>query len=255
MILPVALGTVAVTSSEYFIFWFDSMDCNNGLNVDVEIDIDIDIVICVHLRSFSFNSVVVTLPPWAVEESSNLFHKSYDTDDEKMALAIHLSARNINERTGGPFGTAIFYKNTLVAIGMNRVVPLSNSTLHGEVVAIQMAQKKCQTFSLQNVEVLHDDNQMEDEKKEDGGAVYELFTSCEPCAMCLGATLWSGVGRLVCAATKDDAMKIGFDEGPVFEQSYKYLEDRGIEVVRNVMRDEAAAVLKRYGEIGVIYNR
>ena len=73
--------------------------------------------------------------------------------------------------------------------------------------------------------------------------------------MCLGGTLWSGVSRLVTGATKDDAQSIGFDEGPVNDESYVYLENAGITVTRNVMRDEAADVLRRYGRGGVIYNR
>ena len=85
--------------------------------------------------------------------------------------------------------------------------------------------------------------------------MHELATSCEPCAMCLGATLWSGVKRLLCGATRDDALRINFDEGPVFPQSYAYLRDRGIEVVRQVAREEARAVLELYRETsGVIYN-
>src|SRR3954462_5000499 len=84
---------------------------------------------------------------------------------------------------------------------------------------------------------------------------HELVTSCEPCAMCLGATLWSGVRRLVYGATREDAARLQFDEGPVFPESYRYLESRGIEVVRGVLRDEAAEVLERYrAKSGPIYN-
>lgn len=95
-----------------------------------------------------------------------------------MSLAIHLSAKNIAEKTGGPFGSAIFKRNVdtgraeLVSVGMNRVVPLHNSTLHGETVAIQLAQGKVKSFAL---------------SPELGGEEgtqrfqYELFTSCEPC--------------------------------------------------------------------------
>ena len=129
-----------------------------------------------------------------------------------MQLAIDISARNVKEGTGGPFGCAIFERHeddsiSLISIGMNRVVTLGNSTLHGEMVAIQMAQKKLKTFSLQMP--------LECTPCDDGGEKkmrhFELFTSCEPCAMCLGATLWSGVSRIVCGAGKDDAEKIGFD--------------------------------------------
>ena len=192
--------------------------------------------------------VTVSLPSWATEE--DYFSITYETDEQMMALAIELSSRNVAEKTGGPFGCAIFKRNLaigsaeLVSVGMNRVVPLHNSTLHGETVAIQMAQRRLQNFALSPEE-------------DEGGErrfQYELFTSCEPCAMCLGATLWSGVTRLVCGATKADASAIGFDEGPVFEESYKHLEEAGIEVKRRVLQKEAAAVLENYGRVGVIYN-
>ncbi|EED96417.1 hypothetical protein THAPSDRAFT_260925, partial [Thalassiosira pseudonana CCMP1335] len=183
---------------------------------------------------------MVTLPTWAIASSEDYFSQKYTTDEEMMSLAVHLSDRNITEGTGGPFGAAIFERHpdkgycTLTSIGMNRVVPLGNSTLHGETVAIQLAQRKVGSFTLML----------------DGKRRFELFTSCEPCCMCLGATLWSGVSRIVCGATKDDAQAIGFDEGPVFEESYKHLEKAGVEVTRNVLREEAAKVLTRYGTSG-----
>ena len=84
---------------------------------------------------------------------------------------------------------------------------------------------------------------------------HELFTSCEPCAMCLGATLWSGVRRVVCGAAREDASRLDFEEGPVFPASYEYLENRGIEIVHNLLRDEARAVLELYrAKDGRIYN-
>jgi tRNA(Arg) A34 adenosine deaminase TadA len=74
--------------------------------------------------------------------------------------------------------------------------------------------------------------------------------------MCLGATLWSGVERLVFAAGRADASALAFDEGPVFPESYAYLEQRGVRVERDVLRAEAAAVLALYRERGgLIYNR
>jgi len=82
-----------------------------------------------------------------------------------------------------------------------------------------------------------------------------LVSSCEPCAMCLGATLWSGVTGLVCGATREDAMAVGFDEGPVFAESWAYLEGRGVRTTRGVLRAEAAAVLELYrASGGPIYN-
>jgi tRNA(Arg) A34 adenosine deaminase TadA len=68
--------------------------------------------------------------------------------------------------------------------------------------------------------------------------------------MCLGATLWSGARELVCGATRDDATSIGFDEGPVFAESWAYLERRGVRVRRGVLREEAAGVLRLYRERG-----
>lgn len=182
-------------------------------------------------------AVTVELPEW-VRESID-WEKAYRTDSEKMALAIELSAQNVARGTGGPFGTAIFDRSSgyLVGVGVNRVVPLTNSTLHGETVAIMMAEKALGSFTL---------------AKDEGR---ELFTSCEPCAMCLGAVLWSGVNRLVCAATAEDARAIGFDEGPVFDASYAYLEKAGIEVVRGFMRSEGQRVLHNYLHLGGrIYN-
>jgi tRNA(Arg) A34 adenosine deaminase TadA len=158
-----------------------------------------------------------------------------------MRLAITVSRENVERGTGGPFGAAIFERETgrLVAVGMNSVVRLSNCTLHGEMVAFMMAQHAVGAFSLSLP----------------GMPVHELFTSCEPCAMCLGATLWSGVRRIVCGASRDDASRLDFEEGPVFPESYKYVEDRGIEIVRGLLRDEARAVLELYrARKGTIYN-
>jgi tRNA(Arg) A34 adenosine deaminase TadA len=83
----------------------------------------------------------------------------------------------------------------------------------------------------------------------------ELHASCAPCAMCLGAIHWSGVTRLVCGATREDAESLGFDEGPVFDESYRYLEQHGVEVVHGIRREEAADVMQSYLDRGgPIYN-
>ena len=190
------------------------------------------------------------MPDWAVEYYKSLQNIEYESEEEMMKVAIEMSRRNVKENTGGPFGTAIFEydsetkKSKLFSVGCNRVVPMNNSTLHGEMVAIQYAQQKKKTFSLAQT---GDDDTT---KKE-----YHLYTSCEPCAMCLGGTLWSGVSKMVCSATKKDAEEIGFNEGPVFPESYAALEKAGVKVCRNVLTKEGAEVLRKYGETGVIYNR
>lgn len=184
-------------------------------------------------------SIQIDLPDWVHDMVDG--DRRYTSDEERMRLAIDLSRENVLRRTGGPFGAAIFDADTgeLVSVGVNSVVRLNNCTLHGEMVAIMGAQARLGCFTLRNPD----------------GPVYELVTSCEPCAMCLGATLWSGVRRVVCGAYRDDARRVDFEEGPVFPESHAYLEARGIQIVQGVLRDEANAVLELYhSTAGVIYN-
>lgn len=183
--------------------------------------------------------IQIDYPAWV--EPSVDWERTFTTDVEKMRFAVDLSRENVLRGTGGPFGAAIFEigSGALVSVGINSVVRLNNCTLHGEVVAIMMAQSRLGCFTL---------------RTEDGPR-YELITSCEPCAMCLGATLWSGVRRVVCGAHRDDARRLNFEEGPVFPESHAYLEARGIEIVEGVLRDEANEVLELYrSRKGVIYN-
>lgn len=156
-----------------------------------------------------------------------------------MVLTLTLAQENVRRKTGGPFASIIVHRQSglLLSVGVNQVVPQNNSTLHGEVLAIMFGEQRLQQFSLGLAEE------------------YELFTSCEPCAMCMGAVLWSGVKRLVCAATGDDARAIGFDEGPVFESSYDYLQNAGVQVQRQLLQAEGRAVLESYvANGGQLYN-
>jgi tRNA(Arg) A34 adenosine deaminase TadA len=183
--------------------------------------------------------IEIKLPAWVDQVVD--FDRVYTTPEERMRLAIQVSRENILRDTGGPFGAAVFEQQTgrLVSVGVNLVVPLNNSALHGEMVAFMMAQARLASFTLNAADM----------------PAHELVTSCDPCAMCLGATLWAGVRRVVCGATRDDAGEIFFDEGPVFPESYAYLEARGIEIVHGVLRDEAREVLGLYARrSGTIYN-
>jgi tRNA(Arg) A34 adenosine deaminase TadA len=175
-------------------------------------------------------STQVTLPPWV--DPFVDWTRIYRTDEEKMRLVIDLSRENMLRATGGPFAAAVFETATgrLVDVGVNSVVRLNNCTLHGEMVAFMMAQARLGSFSLGLP----------------GMPAHEMVTSCEPCAMCMGATLWSGVRRVVWGAVREDAMALDFDEGPVFPETYEYLEARGIELARGVLREEARAVLDLY---------
>jgi tRNA(Arg) A34 adenosine deaminase TadA len=184
-------------------------------------------------------AVHVDYPPWVNDTVD--WDRTYDSDEDRMRLAIAVSHENVERETGGPFGAAVFdaVSGKVVAVGMNSVIRLNNCTLHGEMVAFMMAQQRLGTYTL----------------AAPGLPAHELFTSCEPCAMCLGATLWSGVKRVVYGAGREDASRLNFEEGPVFPASYKYLEDRGISIVRHVLRAEAQAVLERYrAGSGKIYN-
>ena len=185
------------------------------------------------------SAIAIDLPAWVGDVVD--WKTPLTSDDDRMRLAIRLSRENVERGTGGPFGAVIVEQKTgtIVGVGMNSVVRLHNCTLHGEMVAIMMAQSRVQSFSL----------------AADGLPAHDLVTSCEPCAMCLGAALWSGVKRVVCGAGREDATKLRFEEGPVFPESYRYLEERGVTIVRNVLRAEARAVLEHYRATGgKIYN-
>jgi tRNA(Arg) A34 adenosine deaminase TadA len=165
----------------------------------------------------------------------------YPTIEERMRLVIKLAQLNVDNRTGGPFGAGIFECRSghLVAVGVNRVESLNCSIAHAEMMAIAIAQRVIGSYDLASV----------------ADTAYELATSTEPCAMCLGAIPWSGVRSVVCGARDEDARAIGFDEGPKPDNWIKSLEDRGISVRRDVLRERAKAVLLKYSERGgLIYN-
>lgn len=188
----------------------------------------------------SLHETVLSLPGWVVGRID--YDQVYATDEERMRLAITLAAENVARDSGGPFGAAVFERGSgrLIAVGVNSVVRLNNSTAHAEMIALQLAERRIASYSL----------------AADGHPAHELFTSCAPCAMCLGAVLWSGVTRLVTAAQREDAERLEFDEGPVFSESYAYLRARGIGIVDGLLRDEARAVMEDYkARGGPIYNR
>jgi tRNA(Arg) A34 adenosine deaminase TadA len=184
------------------------------------------------------SEIRIALPAWVAESIAD--DATYPDAPARMRVALEAARQNVLRGTGGPFGAAVFAAagGRLVAVGVNLVVPLHNSVLHAELVAFMLAQQRLRSHTLA-----------------DGGAEHELYTSCEPCAMCLGATLWSGVRRVVWSATRADASRLRFDEGPVFPASYEYLRARGIAFQGGLLRADGRAVLELYRERGgSIYN-
>jgi len=188
----------------------------------------------------SFPQVTLELPGW-VEELLPDSRGTYPTEEDRMRLVVELSRLNVERGTGGPFGAAIFERETgrLLAPGVNLVVPSSCSVAHAEMVAIMIAQQVMGDFDLGS----------------GGKPAHELYASTEPCAMCLGATPWSGVRGLSCGARDEDARAVGFDEGAKLPDWIAALEERGISVKRDVLREDAARVLFAYADSGgEIYN-
>jgi len=193
-----------------------------------------------NLKMHTFPDLRFRLPEW-VASVMPLTDHIFKDDEEKMRLAVMLAKENVRHDTGGPFGAVIFDRNSglLIAPGVNIVVPAHWSGGHAEMIAMALAQQNLKTHDLGG----------------DGMPFCELFTSVEPCAMCLGAIPWSGVRRVVCGARDEDARRIGFDEGPKPDNWIGELEQRDISVTCDVLRDEADGVLRDYAEGGKpIYN-
>lgn len=184
------------------------------------------------------NSFTIELPAWCLELAADLPDCLPEPLD-RMRLAIELSRRNVEAGSGGPFGAVVarIDDGRLLALGVNRVEPARCSSAHAEIVALSLAQARLETWNL----------------AEDGAL--ELASSCEPCAMCLGAIPWSGVRRVLCGATKADAEQAGFDEGARDPNWAAALAQRGIELETGIERETARAVLLQYRDRGArIYN-
>jgi tRNA(Arg) A34 adenosine deaminase TadA len=183
----------------------------------------------------------VTLPEWVQEESAKL-PEFMPTLESQMEAVIEFSRINFQKETGGPFAAGVFEKETgkRIVIGVNRVVPGNNSTAHAEIVTIGMAQAILDTFDLGGP----------------GMPNYRLVVNARPCAMCFGSIPWSGVRSLAFAAAGEKVESItGFDEGPIHPNWQQELEDRGIEVVEEVMAEKAYEVFREFAASGYpIYN-
>ena len=149
------------------------------------------------------------------------------TREEKFMLeAIKLSKTGSDNGEGGPFGCVIVKDDEIVGRGNNKVLATNDPTAHAEVVAIRDACKNLGAFQLEGCEV---------------------YTSCEPCPMCLGAIYWARPKVIYYANTRQDAAAIGFDDSMIYEECSKPLNERKISMIA-VEHDEAAKVFAEWKE-------
>lgn len=181
------------------------------------------------------NAIRIELPAWI--ETVLATRETDDLDDTgRMALVLDLARENIRNGADGPFSAAVFERRSgrLIAAGVNRVISSCCSIAHAEMVAIGIAQQRLGQFDLRQAVP--------------GGCV--LFTSAEPCAMCMGAIPWSGIERVVIGARDSDVRAIGFDEGHKPADWIAGYARRGIEVTRDLLRAESAQILRDYAQAG-----
>lgn len=181
----------------------------------------------------------IPLPDWLAGFAAGT--SRIESVEERMDFVIAAARANIEAGTGGPFAAAVFEAGSgkLVSVGVNLVLTLNLSAFHAEILALTLAQRQLGTYDLGAA----------------GLPGHELVASSEPCAMCLGAIVWSGIRGLVSGAAGADARSIGFDEGPKPRDWRAALEQRGITVEPEIRRDAAAEVLAEYARLGGrIYN-
>jgi len=136
-----------------------------------------------------------------------------------MRRAIELSVRNVHSGNGGPFGAVVVKDDAIVGEGTNQVLATNDPSAHAEVVAIRAACQKLRTFQLSDCEV---------------------YTSCEPCPMCMGLIYWARPRIVYYANTADDAARIGFDDAFIYHELTLPSSQRSIPM-QQILREEAQA--------------
>ncbi len=191
--------------------------------------------------------VTLQLPSWIKTMVDTTPAEDFSTLEKRMAFVIELSRQNVLRKTGGPFAAAVFERDSgrLIAPAVNIVLRGHTSVAHAETMAFMLAQQRLETFDL--------------------GASHlppmELLASSQPCIQCFGNTWWSGVQALTIGARASDVEEItSFKEGPLPENWVELLEHRPpplkrISVTRDLLREEARAVLSLYRDSGgFVYN-
>jgi guanine deaminase len=149
------------------------------------------------------------------------------TREEKfMEAAIALSQKGVENDEGGPFGCVIVKDNTIIGRGNNKVTSTNDPTAHAEIIAIREACKYLHSFQLEDC---------------------EIYTSCEPCPMCLGAIYWARPKIIYYGNTRKDAAKIGFDDSVIYDEISTDLTSRKIPVI-NICRKKANLTFTKWQE-------
>lgn len=143
--------------------------------------------------------------------------------EDFMRKAIELSIENI-KKGGGPFGAVVVKDNKIIAASGNSVTNDNDPTAHAEVNAIRLAAKKLNTFDLSGC---------------------EIYSSCEPCPMCLSAIYWAHIDKLYYANSKTDAANIGFDDAFIYDEIQKSIKDRKLHT-EQMMQDEAIKAFEHW---------
>ena len=187
------------------------------------------------------NSLTLSLPEW-IDDFLKQYQFPLVSNEERMRFVLKLTLQNIEKTTGGPFGAAVFERESgqLVSVGVNVVLNQGCSAAHAEMMAIMLAQQELGTHDLGIADLPE----------------FQLVTSGKMCAMCLGSVVWSGVREVLASAQPEDVENIvGFDEGPAPADYDQQLEKRGISIIPSFLREEGCEVLQRYVELeGVVYN-
>ena len=147
-------------------------------------------------------------------------------EEEFMREAIRLSIENVESGNGGPFGAVVVKDGKIIARGVNNVTSFNDPTAHAEVSAIRNACKELGTFQLDGC---------------------EIYTSCEPCPMCLGAIYWARPDKMYFANTKNDAADIQFDDQFIYEEIEMPYADRKL-ISIPLLREEALEAFKKWQE-------
>jgi len=145
-------------------------------------------------------------------------------DNPFMARAIQLSLDNVLSGNGGPFGAVIVKHGEIIAEGVNRVTVANDPTAHAEVTAIREACAKLRVFDLHGC---------------------EMYTSCEPCPMCLGAIYWARLARVFYGNVASDAAEIGFDDSFIYREFARASSARSIPMAQ-MMREQALAAFRAW---------